>query len=76
MHGIVGNINTWLTSFLTDRAMRVVLEGETAREVRVESGVPQGKVLGPILFLCHLNYLPTAVTSQVRLFAGDCLLVL
>ena len=73
-YGIVGNIHTWLTNFLTTRTMRVVLEGEATEEVRVESGVPQGTVLGPILFLCHINDLPPAVSSQVRLFADDCLL--
>ena len=54
--------------------MRVVLDGESSEEAHVESGVPQGTVLGPILFLCHINDLPLAVSSQVRLFADDCLL--
>ena len=73
-YGVNGTTHAWLTNFLTNRSMRVVVEGESSEEVRVESGVPQGTVLGPILFLCHINDLPLSVKSQVRLFADDCLL--
>ena len=54
--------------------MQVVTEGESSEKVTVDSGVPQGSVLGPILFLCHINDLPQAVQSLVRLFADDCLI--
>ena len=54
--------------------MQVVVDGESSSKVTVDSGVPQGTVLGPLLFLCLINDLPLAVSSQVRLFADDCLL--
>ena len=73
-YGIRGPIHKWLTNFLTKRKMRVLLKGEASGEATVDSGVPQGTVLGPLLFLCHINDLPEAVKSQVRLFADDCLL--
>ena len=53
--------------------MRVVVEGEASIEETVLSG-PQGEVLGPLFFLCHINDLPDCVSSQVRLFADYCLL--
>ena len=54
--------------------MQVVVEGTTSASSSVDSGVPQGTVLGPLLFLCHINDLPETVKSQVRLFADDCLI--
>ena len=54
--------------------MKVVIDGESSSETEVISGVPQGTVLGPLLFLVHINDLPDCVSSKVRLFADDCLL--
>lgn len=73
-YGVKGTTHQWIGNFLTNRTMKVVLDGEESREVTVDSGVPQGTVLGPLLFLCHINDLPVTVKSQVRLFADDCLL--
>ena len=73
-YGINGNILQWISSFLTTRKMKVVIDGFCSEEEKVTSGVPQGTVLGPILFLIHINDLPLVVDSQVRLFADDCLL--
>ena len=73
-YGIQGPILHWIANFLTQRKMSVVVEGESSHEVDVESGVPQGTVLGPLLFLCHINDMPECVKSKIRLFADDCLL--
>jgi hypothetical protein len=54
--------------------MKVVIDGDESEEATVDSGVPQGTVLGPLLFLYHINDLPDSVRSSVRLFADDCLL--
>ena len=56
------------TAFLVDRVQGVVVEGFRSQEDKVLSGVPQGTVLEPLLFLLYIN----VVTSQVRLFADDC----
>ena len=68
------NLHKWLSSFLKDRQMNVVEEGEHLESAYVESGVPQGTVLGSLIFLCHIYDLPDSVKSQVRLFADDCLI--
>ena len=71
MHGVQGKTLSWIQSFLVGRTQSVELEGECSDEVPVSSGVPQGSVLGPILFLLYINNLHDNVQSQVRLFADD-----
>ena len=70
-YGITGSINSWIHSFLSNRKQAVVVDGATSDFVPVESGVPQGSVLGPCLFLLFINDLPKGLTSTVRLFADD-----
>ena len=53
---------------------RVVVDGIQSDLVTVDSGVPQGTVLSPILFLLHINDLPSVISSKVRDFADDCLI--
>ena len=72
-YGIDDKIYTWISNFLTQRKQRVVVDGIQSDLVTVDSGVPQGTVLGQILFLLHINDLPSEISSKVRLFADDCL---
>ena len=69
-YGIDDKIWLWISNFLKQR---VVVDGIQSDLVTVDSGVPQGTVLGPILFLLHINDLPSVISSKVRLFADDCL---
>ena len=64
----------WITSFLHNRSQQVVIEGTYSSPCKVTSGVPQGTVLGPKLFLLYINDLISNIQSTVRLFADDCLI--
>ena len=52
----------------------MTVDGETSGATPVKSGVPQGTVLGPLMFLVYINDINEAVTSSVRLFADDCVI--
>ena len=73
-YGIRGSTHKWITSWLSGRFQKVVLDGQASDPVPVLSGVPQGSVLGPVLFLIFINNLPENIRSSVRLFADDCVL--
>ena len=73
-YGISGSIATWIETFLIGRTQQVVVNGATSSSTIVTSGVPQGTVLGPLLFLLYINDLPDNLSTSVRLFADDCIL--
>ena len=74
-YGIQGKVHQWISNFLTNRRQKVILGNAHSSLVDVSSGVPQGTVLGPILFLIYINDLPDCVRySTIRLFADDCII--
>ena len=74
-YGIYGNLGNWLRHWLMARTQTVMLDGEASSPVNVKSGLPQGIVLGRLMFLLYINDIgPNITNSKVKLFADDCLL--
>lgn len=68
------NVTNWITNFLCKRYQFVTVNDSSSTLIEVKSGVPQGSVLGPILFLIYINDIAKNLTSTTRLFADDCVI--
>ena len=73
-YGIQGKTNKWINKLLKFRNQKVVLDGEMSDPLPVTSRVPQGTVIGPLIFLLYINYINQNINSIIRLFADDCVL--
>jgi hypothetical protein len=70
-YGINGNLLSWIQDFLSGRTQYVSVNGTSSAYTDVSSGVPQGSVLGPSLFIYYINDLPDTVDCKVKIFADD-----
>jgi len=73
-YGIQGSLLSWLASFLSHRSQYVILENQKSDTTQVLSGVPQGTVLAPLLFLIYINDLPSSIHNKTKLYADGVLL--
>jgi len=69
--GITGKVLAWIKEFLNDRIMKVNVRGSCSQWALVISGVPQGSVLGPMLFFLFVNDLPAWMKNNIKMFADD-----
>ena len=69
VYGISGQIFGLISSFLSNRHLRVVLNGKSLQEYPVNAGISQGRILGPTLFLLYFNYFPDDVICSIAIYA-------
>ena len=69
--GISGSLLSWFTDYLENRTQSVVISGHVTNTTSLKSGVPQGSILGPLLFLIYINDIVNNIGSTIKLFADD-----
>ena len=69
--GVRGILLEWIRGFLSNRSMRVKVAGALSKSISVTSGVPQGSVLGPLLFIIYVNFVVSDINCYYKVFADD-----
>ena len=73
-YGVQGSLWRWIKNFLTNHSHQVIIDNKRSDSCNVISGVPQGTVLAPLLFLIYCNDLPLHVSNKVRLYTDNVIL--
>jgi hypothetical protein len=72
--GVDSKVVVWVREFLVDCTQKIRLGGQLSKEVKVTSGMPQGSILGPLMFLVYVNYIWGNIDSSIRLFPDYCII--
>ena len=72
--GVRNPLLAWIKSYLTDRKQRIIIEGQSSEWAIINAGVPQGSILGPLLFRIYINNLAVQLVSNPFIYTNDTML--